>query len=109
MAQYNFVVFTNPVAGREDEYNHWYTGQHLGDVLAVPGFVAARRFRVADPGAGAPHRYRAIYEIESNDLQKTFAELFARAGTPAMVVSDALDQQNVVTYTYEAITERRTT
>jgi hypothetical protein len=27
-----FLVFTNPVEGREDEYNEWYDNVHLGDV-----------------------------------------------------------------------------
>ena len=38
------VVQTGPVsAEREDEYNDWYSGTHIPEVLAIPGFVAARR------------------------------------------------------------------
>ena len=35
MAKLWLVVLTNPVEGREDEYNEWYSGRHLEDVLAV--------------------------------------------------------------------------
>ena len=38
-----FVVFTNPVAGKEAIYNEWYTDVHLKDVPKVPGIVAAQR------------------------------------------------------------------
>src|ERR1700704_107863 len=41
---YYYLVFSNPVAGREDEYNKWYDTQHAQDVVAVPGFVTAQRF-----------------------------------------------------------------
>jgi hypothetical protein len=41
MAKHVFVVLTNPVEGKEDTYNDWYTNVHLGDVLKVPGIVAA--------------------------------------------------------------------
>ena len=41
---YYFFVFSNPVAGHEDEYNKWYNEQHAPDVVAVPGFVTAQRF-----------------------------------------------------------------
>ena len=106
MAHYTYVVLTNPVSGREAEYNDWYDNQHLADVLNAPGFVAARRFRIADRNDNAPHRYLALYEIESDDVQRTLAGLFARAGTPDMVLSDAMDQ-NYSAVVYEAITERR--
>jgi len=45
MAKYTFVVLTNPTSSKEAEYNEWYNKQHIPDVLNVPGFVAAQRFR----------------------------------------------------------------
>ena len=39
---YYFFVFSNPVAGHEDEYNRWYDQQHAPDVVAIPGFVSAK-------------------------------------------------------------------
>jgi hypothetical protein len=92
MAKFKLVVMTDPKAGREDEYNDWYTNQHLADVVAVPGFRSAQRFKLND-GMGFEHRnrYLAIYEIESDDPQEALAEMFRRRGTPAMVVSESLD------------------
>ena len=55
MTKCNFVILSNPVAGREDEFNEWYTKQHLDDVLKVPGFVAAQRFTAQDPENKLPH------------------------------------------------------
>ena len=42
------LVFSDPVAGREDEYHTWYTETHLPELLTLPGFVAARRLSRAD-------------------------------------------------------------
>src|SRR5690606_19186746 len=53
---YAYVVLSNPVPGRDQEYNDWYSNRHLADVVAVPGFVSAQRFRLVDPEAeDAPH------------------------------------------------------
>jgi hypothetical protein len=92
MAKFKLVVMTDAKAGREDEYNDWYTNQHLGDIVAIPGFRSAQRFKLKD-AVGFEHRnrYLAIYEIESDDPQAVLAEMFARRGTPAMVESEALD------------------
>ncbi|MET7402059.1 DUF4286 family protein [Dactylosporangium sp. NPDC005572] len=60
------VVRTNPVDGREDEYNEWYTNKHVPDILALPGFVAARRYVLAEPDETAEFRYLAIYEVEGS-------------------------------------------
>ena len=38
---HRLIVFTEPVIGREDEYNEWYDEVHLPEVLATDGFVAA--------------------------------------------------------------------
>jgi len=64
-----FLVFTKPVPGMEDEYNHWYDNQHVHDVVRVPGVVSAQRYEVAHPGPGGGEttdRYLAIYEIEGS-------------------------------------------
>jgi hypothetical protein len=92
MAKFKLVVLTEPKAGGEDEYNDWYTNQHLADVVAVPGFRSAQRFKLKDAmGFEHRNRYLAIYEIESDDPQAVLAEMFRRRGTPGMVVSESLD------------------
>lgn len=106
MTQYRFVVLSNPVAGREQEYNDWYNNRHLADVLAVPGFAAAQRFQPAKPDSGLPHKYLALYEIETDNLNATLKDMYSRAGTPAMPISEALDIKGVSAHVYKAITER---
>jgi hypothetical protein len=74
-------------------YNEWYTDVHLKDVLKVPGIVAAQRFKLSDVQRDAPPfpwQYLALYEIETDDLNRTLAELRERAGTSAMVISNAV-------------------
>ena len=55
--------------------------------------VSARRFRIADAqvrDVPSPHRYLAIYEIETDDPQRFARELLARAGTELLATSPAL-------------------
>jgi hypothetical protein len=96
MPKYLFLAFTNPTEGQEDEFNRWYDNQHIPDVIDVPGFVSARRFRLDDyqyplNQVENRHRYLALYEIETDDVAKTLEELRGRIGTPKMVMSDSLD------------------
>jgi len=93
MEKHMFVVFTNAVEGQENIYNEWYTDVHLKDVLQVPGIVAAQRFKLSDVQRDAPPfpwQYLALYEIETDDLNRTLAALRERAGTSAMVISNAV-------------------
>jgi hypothetical protein len=99
-----FVVHTNPVAGREEEFNAWYTERHLKDVLAIPGFVRARRYRLSDaqfaplPG----FRYLAIYEIEGDPAEAMRA--LRRALKAGLEVSEAMANEVYATV-YEPITD----
>ncbi|MGY9074415.1 MAG: hypothetical protein ACKVHU_15870 [Acidimicrobiales bacterium] len=88
MTKHVLLVFTDPVEGRDDEYNAWYNDVHLGEVLETDGFVRAQRFRVADlmPGV-TDHDYVAIYELETDDPGAAMAALRGRLGVFTM--SDA--------------------
>ena len=110
MAKYVFIVMTNPNEGKEEEYNEWYNQQHIPDVLNVPGFVSAQRFRLAEPQLGGENskafKYLAIYDVETDDLAGTLKELRARGGTPAMVPSDALDTKNMGNFIFTPCAEK---
>lgn len=93
MARYKLVAFSNAVEGHDAEYNEWYDGQHMPDVLAIPGFVSAERFVCVDDG---PHRYLAIYEIETDDLEGLLAEFSRRPGTDLMPISTSLEFASAV-------------
>ena len=92
MARHVLVALTNAADDREDEYNDWYDSTHLQDVLNVPGFVSAQRFRLsaAQRMENPPYKYLAIYEIETDDIHKTIGALCERSGTALLPISDAL-------------------
>jgi hypothetical protein len=67
MSENLHLVFSEPPEWlSEPEYNRWYDF-HLGEILVVPGFVAARRYRLqVTVGAGplSQRTFLALYEIE---------------------------------------------
>jgi hypothetical protein len=91
---------------RDAEFNEWYSGTHIPEICAIPGFVAARRYRVHER-AGAPSTkatYLAIYELEADDLDQPLAELAARSAGGQMTSSDALGRSPAPVVTiYELI------
>jgi hypothetical protein len=105
MAKHILVVLTNPVEGKDAEYNDWYTNQHLGDVIGIEGYVAARRYKLSDGQLSEgqlPYGYLAIYEVETDDLPATAKRL---TGTD-MYISPALDMTTAAAWLYTPITER---
>ena len=87
MARFSFVVYSNPAEGREQEYNDWYSNQHLRDLLAIPGVISARRFKLSDTQIGEvaqTYRYLAIYDIEADDVQSFIKELMLRTASGAI-------------------------
>lgn len=107
MSRYVFVVMTNSVEGKDDEFNEWYTGRHLADVVALPPYVSARRYRLAStsPEQEAPHRYLALYEVETDDLDETRKLLASVVRTDAMPWTDSIDDKTIKGWYYEPITE----
>lgn len=97
MPRFDFIVYTNCVEGREEEFNDWYTNQHLQDVMRIPGVVSARRFERSahqrDPDGTYDWRYLAVYNCETDDIEEVFRQLRARVGTDRMPMSDALAAQ----------------
>lgn len=101
-----FVQSSPSSPDREDEYNDWYTNQHLADVVDVPGFVSAQRFKIKQLVMGEfKNKYMAIYNIESDDPQKVMDAMMARRGTDQMVISEALDVDNCDCALFEVISQ----
>jgi hypothetical protein len=94
MTTHCLIVYSSPTTGREAEYNTWYNDQHIPDVLRVSGFTGAERFKLP-PTEAEPIRYVALYYMNSTDPDAALAELTKRAGTPEMVMSDAIDQAGI--------------
>ena len=90
------VVQSRPVsAEREAEYNDWYDNTHIPEILAIPGFVSARRYKVPGPEP----IYLAIYDLEAEHLSVPVTDLGARSAVGRMTPSDAiqLDPRPVAT------------
>jgi len=56
-----FGGFANPPQQIEEEWNRWYESTHVPSRLALPGFLAARRFKAYEGEC----KYVSLYELES--------------------------------------------
>lgn len=52
-------------AVQEDDWNAWYSGEKLDQLVATPGFAACQRFRALAP---IPAPYLAVHSIASADV-----------------------------------------
>jgi hypothetical protein len=97
------LVFTDPVAGREAEFDDWYTGTHLPELLALPGFLSAQRWSRAAAGASAlpncPQRNLAVYELDG-DGEKALAAMMEASTSGQLHMSDALDVSTVTLWVF---------
>jgi hypothetical protein len=107
---YYLLVFNQPVAGQETEYNDWYDHQHAPDVVSVPGFVSARRYVLAEyqlrPPALIKPRYVVIYKIVTADLSAVYAEVNRRIRSGETRMSRTLDMSSGENYTYRVFRPR---
>jgi len=106
VTRHTMLVLLNAKEGRDEEFNRWYEDVHLADILAVPGFVAARRFEAGDKQLrGKPaHRYMTLYEIETDDIEQAIRDLGAASG--GMDLSDAMDMNGGMSVIYRVTSER---
>ena len=110
MNKYLLVVNSNPTDGNEAAYNDWYTNVHLSEMLQVPGFMAAQRYKFSDmSAAGDPpdHKYMAVYEMETDTPQVSLDVLLDDVAN-RMDMSEAIDMENLSAHLYGPITERVT-
>ncbi|MDH3603669.1 MAG: hypothetical protein OEU26_29005 [Candidatus Tectomicrobia bacterium] len=62
-----FLLYTDIDPQHEAEFNDWYNTEHIAELLAVPGILAAARYEATKGGP----KYLAVYELESADIVKT--------------------------------------
>ncbi|MGA7052414.1 MAG: hypothetical protein WBZ37_14300 [Mycobacterium sp.] len=92
----------------EQEYNAWYDGDHLPQILAsVPTITGAKRYRIAPgqnssiPGAA---RYLAIYDIEADDVMDAFSQLGQATMDGKVIMTDQIRSDPPSTFlVYEEI------
>ena len=61
------MVWAEVPADEEDDFNRWYTEEHLAERLSVPGVLAAARYEAVQSGP----KHLACYELESPDVLTT--------------------------------------
>lgn len=98
MAKYKLIVLSNPVAGKEQEFNEWYSNVHLPDITSLPGVKSGKRFRITQD---KPWKYVTEYEIECDDIAKWEAD--ALEALKKMVLSDSFDFNTMVTLYIEPV------
>lgn len=105
MRRFKMLVFSEPFAGRDEEFNAWYSGRHLDDLCALPGFTAAQRFTLHSVSMGsALNPYLAIYDLETDDPDRVIEEMFAARDTAAMPMSPAFNLDATTVMLYEEAT-----
>ncbi|NIL85860.1 hypothetical protein CH281_18850 [Rhodococcus sp. 06-221-2] len=68
-----YIVQTNAVEGRDDEFNEWYDSTHVPDVLSIDGFESAQRFKrstaLDQPDVPTPpYEYSVLYEVSGDPV-----------------------------------------
>ena len=96
-----YLVFSNPIEGKDDEFNEWYDTVHLPEVLATPGIKTAQRFSLREtqithhsPMPKPAHGYLIVYEMEG-DVDEVMGKIQAAAQSGEMLMNDALDLTSV--------------
>jgi hypothetical protein len=98
------LAFSSPSSEEsEDEFNRWYSEQHLGEMAAVPGVVSAARYRLLPTelaGAGPSQGYVAIYELTAQtpeEMSEFIAGLQAAASAGRVTLHEAVDVGSIGT------------
>ena len=87
-------ALSNPTAGMEDEFIHWYGAEHLSHALEIPGILAGQFFRrVKGPFPAGKHDFLMIWEFD--DPTYALQQLSLVKGGDKLPISPALDFANV--------------
>ena len=63
------MVAINVTNENEDDFNSWYTEEHIPALLKVPGVLSARRYKSSE----GTHRFVASYHLTRPEITKTDA------------------------------------
>jgi len=86
------LAFSHPVgADRDDEYNNWYDNTHVPQLrAALPSIKDVNRYELVPCQEGG-HRYLAIFEFVTNDVDKTIAEFGEVVASGRLDPTSAMD------------------
>lgn len=110
MAKHIILALTNPVKGRDSEYNDWYNTVAYPTYKSLPGLIPLGRFKAVD----VPHmfpfemdnqfEYLSMYYFEADDpiafmekIKETFSD------RPEYVFSNDIDQTKFCEPIYVAL------
>jgi hypothetical protein len=96
------VVLSNPVAGRLEDYDDWYSNIHIRDAMRFRGGLSAQRFAPHDLDAADQQPvHLALYE--TSDAPRFTQEHMDNAGTPRMRTTSAFDRTKISDYYYRPL------
>lgn len=116
MSDHLVIVLSNAAPGREDEFNEWYTNEHIPHVVdRMPGYESGQRYELAaDQLMAGQFKYLAVYRIPEDKLaeaQKAIADqrveraaAEAAGREPMITTSSAMADPHFV-WLYSPITE----
>lgn len=99
-----YMVRTNPMPGREKEFNEWYEA-HFREVVELCGFKWGRRGVVDDVQQypDQPHSYVAFYETDLPPQE--FMARMKNAPWKTPIDPTVIDLNNTLTTVYRPISE----
>lgn len=102
-ADFLHFVQTAAVAGREEEYDRWYTDFHLAEMIRTRGFRSSQRLELADPGRTIPPpaKFAAVFTFHTGDDAAVIAAF--KEGAKVRTPSEAADRDATRGYTFRAI------
>ena len=93
------MVMADIPADKEDDFNRWYNGEHLAELLSVPGILSAARYEAVSSGP----KHLAFYELESPEVINTDAFKDRPRTEWGQRVSPSLIGANFMNYVFEMI------
>lgn len=94
MGKHLVMVKSKAVDGKEAAFEDWYNSIHLGEVLALPGFLTGQQFR-SPPEDDSAFSHFALFDVESDDINATLTNLGEAFASGKMTLTDALDVNTV--------------
>ena len=114
--RYVYLVMSDPLPGREFDFNDGYQNAHMGDLVQLPGWTGAQRFRLVPdvmPRNTQPLYRRGnliIWDQEGTDLNKLRSDANAAiaGGKSRLIPGFDYSPDGAVRATYQVIGARMT-
>jgi hypothetical protein len=113
--RYVYLVMSDPLPGREADFNDGYQNMHMGDLVQLPGWTGAQRFRLVGvtPRNTQPLYRRGnliIWDQEGADLGKLQSDSRAAiaGGKSRRIPGFDYSDEGSVRATYQVISPRAT-